>query len=236
MGWVESMTEIVVTAGPTREYLDGVRYIANGSSGRMGFAIASAAVAQGHSVTLVLGPTELEPPAGVRVQRVTSACEMHDAALAAFEGADVAFGVAAVADFRPAHRHPGKPSKAEVGTTIELVPNPDVIAALGAVKGGRTVVGFALEVDDPPGSAVGKARAKLTKKHLDVCVLNDVAAMGAEGNQVTLVWADGRVESLPRASKEEIGAELVRRVVGAGGAATRRPPVDGQGQDEERAP
>ncbi len=211
------MATILVTAGPTREHLDGVRYLANGSSGRMGFAIAAAAVARGHSVRLVAGPTELDPPAGADVQRVVSARDMHAAALRAFEGADVAFGVAAVADFRPSTCVDGKPAKHEVATTIELVPNPDVIASLGEIKGERCVVGFALEADAADASAIEKARAKLARKHLDLCVLNSASAMGADSNQVTLVWADGRTDPLPTMSKSQLGAELVDRVTASRG-------------------
>lgn len=206
------MAKFVVTAGPTREYLDGVRYLANASTGRMGYAIAAAAAGRGHEVCLVSGPTELEPPAGVELVRVVSAREMHAAALAAFEHADVAFGVAAVADFRPAECVAGKPAKGEARHMLELVENPDVIGALGAIKGDRFVAGFALEAL-PHEAALEKARGKLASKHLDLCVLNSLEAMGATDNSVTLVWADGSVESVPPDSKDALGALLVDRVI-----------------------
>ena len=201
--------------------------MANGSSGRMGFAIAYAAIAAGHEVRMILGPTELEPPAQLEsLDRVVSARDMHTAALAAFDGADIAFGVAAVADFRPARYRAGKPAKHEVDTTIELVPNPDVIASLGEVKADRTVVGFALEADGERGDALRKARQKLDRKHLDACVLNAPAAMGARSNAVTLVWGDDRPdEALPRMSKDRLGIELVERVVAwHEGRRTRKQP------------
>lgn len=218
------MATILVTAGPTREYLDGVRYLANGSSGRMGFAIAAAARDARHKVRLVLGPTDLEPPDGVEVIHVVSAVDMHEAAVAAFEDADVAFGVAAVADFRPAQRAAGKPSKEEAARSIELVPNPDVIAALGAQKGRRCVVGFALqgECDTDPAAARQRARAKLERKGLDLIVLNAPRAMGAEDSVATLMWADGRVDELAVMPKARLGKLLVERALEHAAAPSRR--------------
>ena len=134
----------MITAGPTREYLDDVRFLSNGSSGRMGCALAEAAMADGHEAWLVLGPVEIAAPPGARVRAVTSALEMQAAADDWFERCQIAIAAAAVADWRPAHRQPGKPRHGALAR-LDLVPNPDIVAGLGARKGARVVVGFALE-------------------------------------------------------------------------------------------
>jgi phosphopantothenoylcysteine decarboxylase/phosphopantothenate--cysteine ligase len=207
------LATVLVTAGPTREYFDAVRFLSNASSGRMGYAIARAAAAAGHRTILVSGPTELGVPAGVECVQVISAVEMHERAVSAFETADVAFGVAAVADYRPARRAGGKPPKAAGPHSLELVPNPDVVAALGAAKGRRVVVGFALEVGGSGSDAVARARDKLQRKRLDAIVVNDAAAIGGDVSAVTLVLADGREEAWPCQDKDETAARLVRRAV-----------------------
>src|SRR5262245_19801493 len=138
------MVAILITAGPTREYLDDVRFLSNGSTGRMGCALEEAALADGHETYLVLGPVERQVSAAVRVRPVTSALEMQAAADEWFERCQIAIAAAAVADWRPARRHPGKP-RHSVFERLDLVPNPDIVAGLGARKGDRVVVGFALE-------------------------------------------------------------------------------------------
>ena len=138
------MATILVTAGPTREYLDDVRFLANGSTGRMGFAIASAAAAAGHRVTLVLGPVEASPPAGVDVVHVVAALEMQAEAERHFDACDILIAAAAVADYRPAQRLAGKPPKGG-SLHLELVPNPDIVAGLALdlrSRGHRNLLGL----------------------------------------------------------------------------------------------
>ncbi len=209
------MTTILVTAGPTREYLDDVRYLTNASSGRMGYAIAAAAVSRGHRVLLVAGPNTQPTPEGVELRAVISAQEMHEQALEAFDAADVAIGVAAVADFRPATRHSGKMSRARDQTRLDLLPNPDIIASLGGRKGHRVVVGFALESAAHGGRAglQDRAEKKLRSKSLDMIVINELKAVSAEASQLSLLYADGRQEDLPSMSKEESAALLIDRVM-----------------------
>jgi len=208
------MARILVTAGPTREFLDDVRYLSNASSGRMGYAIAAAAVAAGHEVLLISGPTERPEPAGVPCARVVSAREMHDRALASWPRFDVAFGVAAVADFRPAQRRRGKPPKGTGAVTLELVPNPDVIAALGAARRpGQVVVGFALQAGEAGADALAAAREKLERKRLDLCVLNGPEVLGSDRARVTLLDADGGDEAWEELEKPAIAERLVARAV-----------------------
>lgn len=211
------MVSILITAGPTREYLDDVRFLSNGSSGRMGFALAAAALADGHAVELVLGPVEAVPPAGVRVVSVTSALEMQAAAEAGFARADVAIAAAAVADWRPRERVAGKPARSKTAganPTLELVPNPDIVAGLGRAKGHRVVVGFALESSaEPMARAVARGREKLAQKSLDLCVCNRSDAIGQDRSEAVLVFADGRTEALPTQGKDELARAIVRAAV-----------------------
>ena len=187
---------LLIDAGPTHEAIDPVRYIANASTGKMGYAIAEAAVRRGAEVTLVSGPTALATPAGVRRVDVVSAAEMHDAMLAEFGDADVAICCAAVADYTPAHPAGHKLKKGvERLDAIELTETADILADLCAVKGSRVVVGFAAETDD----LIAHAQEKLERKGADLIVANDVSrpesTFGADTNRVALVSADG-VEQL----------------------------------------
>ncbi len=209
------MAAILVTAGPTREYLDEVRYLSNASTGQMGYAIAAAAQRAGHSVMLVSGPTALPPPAGVELSAVVSAQEMCARAEQLWVDADIGFGVAAVADYRPRQRVAGKPPKAGEHTTLELTRNPDVVAALAADKGARVVVGFALESAAVGGldAALERARAKRTRKGCDLLVFNETPAVGAATSQVHVIGASDE-QILPLQSKAETAAVLVQRAVG----------------------
>ncbi|MBM3973299.1 MAG: phosphopantothenoylcysteine decarboxylase [Planctomycetes bacterium] len=210
------MVAILITAGPTREHLDDVRYLSNGSSGRMGFALALAAATAGHQPTLVLGPTELPPPPGVAVVRVVSALEMQAAAERAFATADVAIAAAAVCDWRPARRAPGKPPKpaAGGGQTLELVANPDIVAGLAARKGRRVVVGFGLEsAAAGMPAAIARGRGKLVQKGLDLVVVNLHDAIGSDEAGIVLCHADGRDEALPRGGKDLAAARIVAAAV-----------------------
>ena len=203
---------IVVTAGPTHEAIDPVRYIANRSSGKMGYAIARAAMAHGAQVTLVSGPSSLEAPAGCDVVHVTSAAEMHDAVLSAFASADAAVCAAAVADYTPAHPADHKLKKAtEPLDTIELVQTRDILADISRSKGARVVVGFAAETSD----AIAHAQDKLVRKGCDLIVANDVSradsGFGSDTDRVALVSASG-AEELPTLSKDEVAERIVERV------------------------
>jgi phosphopantothenoylcysteine decarboxylase/phosphopantothenate--cysteine ligase len=204
------MVSILITAGPTREYLDDVRYLTNGSSGRMGCALAEAALAAGHRVTLVLGPVEISPPAGVTVRPVVSALEMQAAAAAAFASSDVLIAAAAVSDWRPAQRMAGKPPRDAHPKTIQLVPNPDIVAGLAVAKGPRVVVGFALESAAAGfGPAIRRGREKLRSKHLDCIAVNLHDTIGSADTDLVLCHADGRDEVLPRQDKKAAAARII---------------------------
>jgi phosphopantothenoylcysteine decarboxylase/phosphopantothenate--cysteine ligase len=167
---------ILITAGPTREYIDTVRFISNASSGRMGFAIGAAAAARGHSVILVSGPTELPNPPGVDVRRVVSAEEMFHAALEVFSGCDAAIMAAAVSDYRPRSRANTKTPKGQQSLTLELEPTPDICAHLGPIKSRRFVIAFAME------DRLNRASAewKLEQKQADAIVLNTLVNLGSD--------------------------------------------------------
>ncbi len=208
---------VLVTAGPTHEAIDPVRYIANASSGKMGYAIASECARRGAEVTLVSGPVSLPAPAGVTRVDVVSAADMRDASVVAFADADVAICAAAVADYTPAHPADHKLKKGrERLDLIELIETSDILAELSATKdaGGkhRLVVGFAAETND----LADNARAKLERKGCDLIVANDVSradsGFGSDTNRVTFVFADG-VEELPTLSKEEVAVRLLDRIV-----------------------
>ena len=203
---------ILVTAGPTLEEIDPVRFISNHSSGKMGYAIARQARLRGAQVTLVTGPTALTPPHGVDVIRVQSAKEMREAVQGCLEQTDVVIKAAAVADYRPKARFGDKVKKTQASFAIELEKNPDILAELGAIKGGRLLVGFAAETQD----LLENATAKLNAKNLDLVVANDVSQEGAgfnvDTNIAKLLYRDGRVEALPKMGKEELAVEILERV------------------------
>jgi phosphopantothenoylcysteine decarboxylase/phosphopantothenate--cysteine ligase len=213
---------VVVTAGPTIEDVDPVRFLGNRSSGRMGFALARAARARGADVVLIAGPTSLEPPPAQELVRVRSARDMHAAVLARFEGADVVIMAAAVADYTPAGG--AADLKIEKGSrlTLDLEATPDILADLGArrrehreSKGlsglGPVLIGFAAETGDP----IARARRKLEVKGVDLIVANDVSAPDAgfevDTNRVTLVSRE-EAESLPLMSKHEVASHVLDRV------------------------
>ncbi len=204
--------KVLITAGPTQEKIDPVRYISNYSTGKMGYAIANEAAARGADVTIVSGPVGhfyLHP--GIKVIHVESALEMLDKAQGSFADTDIAILAAAVADYRPAFRHSSKIKREENSIdTVELVKNPDIAATLGAAKRpGQTLVGFALETDNELDNAL----RKLVRKHLDMIVLNSLrdhgAGFGTDTNKVTLVFADGSARELPLKSKSEVAADIL---------------------------
>lgn len=204
---------LLVNAGPTHEAIDPVRYIANRSTGKMGYAIAAAAVRRGAEVTLVSGPTSLPTPVDVRRVDVESAAQMHDAMLAEFKGADVAICSAAVADYTPAApaNHKLKKSREHLDA-IELTETADILADLCAAKGSRIVVGFAAETDD----LLAHAREKLERKGADLIVANDVSrpesTFGADTNRVALVSGGGveQLETMPLADVADAILDAVR--------------------------
>lgn len=199
---------VLVTAGPTREHVDPVRFLSNESSGRMGFAIAAAAARAGHRVTLIAGPVDLATPRGVRRIDVVSAREMLAAARQAFRASDALFMAAAVADWRPARRLSGKWRKKDGMSSrahLDLVRNPDILATLARAKGARLVVGFALET----GAGVARARKKLRTKGADYVVLNDASALNAARTSVMLLSSTGRRWSIRDRTKEFVARALV---------------------------
>ncbi|MHC4261053.1 MAG: phosphopantothenoylcysteine decarboxylase domain-containing protein [Planctomycetota bacterium] len=201
--------KVVVTAGPTREYVDPVRYLSNESSGKQGFAIAAACAARGDDVTLIAGPVHLDTPPGVHRIDVMSAREMLAALKEAFSGADALYMAAAVADWRPRRRLAGKWRKKDDGTdtaAIELVKNPDILATVARRKGERLVVGFALET----GDGKRRALAKLRRKNADYVVLNDETALGADHNSVTILGRDGSEQHIAKATKQKVAKALAK--------------------------
>jgi len=203
---------IVVTAGPTWEPIDPVRFVGNRSTGRMGFALAREAFARGADVTLVVGPGTVEPPEVPRVVRVVTAEEMRMAVLEAAEDADAVIMAAAVADFRPREAAPGKLKKEEGPPRLELVPTPDILAELGEVKGDRVLVGFAAETEDVEGAG----RAKLVAKGLDLVVANEVGregtGFGSESNHAAILSRTGDDEPLREWRKAELAAAVCDRL------------------------
>jgi phosphopantothenoylcysteine decarboxylase / phosphopantothenate---cysteine ligase len=204
---------VLVTAGPTREYADPVRFLSNPSSGRQGIALAEACRDRGAQVVLALGPVETPPPGGMRVVRFGSALELQAVLDREFEACDLLLMVAAVADYRPAAPAEQKERKSDAARTLELLPNPDLLAGLAPRKGRRVTVGFAMETDGDVNRAVEKAR----RKQLDLICLNypagEATPFGGDTNRVTLVRPDGSAEELPLASKREVADRIVDRLV-----------------------
>ncbi len=200
---------VLVTAGPTQEPLDPVRYLSNRSSGKMGFAIAEAARDRGAHVMLVSGPTALPTPPGVTRTDVTAAEEMYHAVLDRLDDTTILIMAAAVADYRPSTQAAQKIKKREA-MTVELVRNPDILAEAGRKKGSRTLVGFAAETEE----LIQNAREKLEKKNLDLIVANDIrVGFGGETNRVTILDRQGSVEELPELTKREAAHRILDRVV-----------------------
>jgi phosphopantothenoylcysteine decarboxylase / phosphopantothenate---cysteine ligase len=207
---------VLVTAGPTYEDIDPVRYVGNRSSGRMGFAIAVEAQRRGASVTLVAGPTQMAPPAVDAVVRVRSAAEMHEAVMRDASNADVVVMSAAVADYTPAAVAPGKIAKTDGPMTLTLRRTKDILADLGSMRAGLgsavpVLVGFAAETED----VVAKAREKRVRKKVDLIVANDVSAsdrgFDAATNAVTIVGDDGE-QHVPLQGKDRVAAAILDRI------------------------
>ncbi|HQF76071.1 MAG TPA: bifunctional phosphopantothenoylcysteine decarboxylase/phosphopantothenate--cysteine ligase CoaBC, partial [Syntrophales bacterium] len=203
---------ILVTAGPTREAFDPVRFITNYSTGKMGYALALAAKRRGAAVTLVSGPTSLPEPRGVRFVPVVSAREMRDAVMQNLKDATVVVKSAAVADYRPADFSDSKIKKTDRPLEFRLEKNPDIIREVGKVKGDRVLVGFAVETDH----LVEYAAKKLREKNMDLIVANDItqpgAGFAAETNIVKILDREGGSEDLPRMDKMDVAHRILDRV------------------------
>jgi phosphopantothenoylcysteine decarboxylase/phosphopantothenate--cysteine ligase len=207
--------KFIVTAGPTREPIDPVRYLSNRSSGKMGYAIAEAALAAGHSVILISGPVSLVPPSGAHLVRVTTSDEMHDAVHAYLAASDVLVMCAAVADYKPATFSTRKIKKQKNALTLELIPTRDILASLTRPSPEFLVVGFAAETDDLEANA----QKKLRDKKCDMVVANDVSGnecgMESDENEVTIFFRNGEKEKISRAPKKIIARVLVKIVSNA---------------------
>ncbi|MGB4703516.1 MAG: bifunctional phosphopantothenoylcysteine decarboxylase/phosphopantothenate--cysteine ligase CoaBC [Candidatus Saccharicenans sp.] len=203
---------VLVTAGPTREFLDPVRFLSNPSSGKMGYELAREAFQLGAEVILVSGPTSLEPPAGVYLEKVTTAEEMKQAVLKHYPRADVVLMAAAVADFRFSGNFREKLRKQDIKAVLEVEPTPDILEELGRRKEHQLLVGFAAET----GKLLEKAAEKMTRKGVDLMVANDVSGsetgFASDDNEVLLIWPDGRSRKIPRMSKRKISQEIMNEV------------------------
>jgi len=199
------MSRILITSGPTRQYLDPVRYLTNASSGRMGSALAAAALELGHEVTVISGPVDLEYPAGATVLPVISTEEMLECARETFDDCDGLIGAAAPCDYRPLHVEPSKIAKTGEPLLLKLFETDDVVATLGATKAHRWVVGFALETEDHRLRAL----AKLERKCCDLMVSNGVEAMHSLDNQVEILAPNGEVLGKVKGNKTLVAQEIL---------------------------
>jgi phosphopantothenoylcysteine decarboxylase/phosphopantothenate--cysteine ligase len=203
------MARILITSGPTRQYLDPVRYLTNGSSGRMGRALALAALELGHEVTIVSGPVMVEYPAAAKVIPVISTEEMLEASRREFANCDGLIGAAAPCDYRPLRIEPHKIAKTGAPLRLDLEETPDIVATLAAAKGGKQwVVGFALETEDQRFRAL----AKLERKSCDLIVLNGPEAMDSLDNRVEVLDKSGATAASLAGTKEEVARGILRVV------------------------
>jgi phosphopantothenoylcysteine decarboxylase/phosphopantothenate--cysteine ligase len=197
----------LITAGPTREFFDPIRFLSNRSSGKMGYAVAEAARKISPNVVLVSGPVCLAPPNGVEVVRVITAQEMADAVFARYANADVVMMAAAICDFRARVIASSKIKKGNFSGRLDLEPTIDILAELGRRKTSQLLVGFAAETDDLQRHALEKLR----RKQLDLIVANDASAFESDTSAVTIISAES-VEQLPQKSKREVAEEILNRV------------------------
>jgi phosphopantothenoylcysteine decarboxylase/phosphopantothenate--cysteine ligase len=202
---------LLITAGPTREHIDPVRFLSNCSTGKMGFAIAEAAIAAGHEVELIAGPVSITPPAKANYTPVVSARDMLAAVMKYLPTVDAVIMTAAVADWRPAEQAQDKLKKHTMEPVIKLVPNPDILSEIKKVKTNQLVIGFAAETRN----ALEYAKDKLERKGLDMIVANDVSQAGAgfavETNIVSFITRSG-IEHFPLMSKLEVGKEIIKKI------------------------
>jgi phosphopantothenoylcysteine decarboxylase/phosphopantothenate--cysteine ligase len=199
------MARILITSGPTRQYLDPVRYLTNASSGRMGRALTQAAIALGHEVVVVSGPVEIEYPPAATVVSIVSTEEMLAAAAMEFEHCDGLIGAAAPCDYRPVRVESHKIAKTGLPIDLHLIETDDVVATLGARKGRRWVVGFALETEDHRLRAL----AKLEKKFCDLIVSNGPQAISAPDNDVEVITTTGEVIGTIAGPKETVARQIL---------------------------
>ena len=197
---------ILVTAGPTREFFDTVRFISNPSTGKMGYALAAAAQKRGHRVVLVTGPVALQPPPGVETVHVTTAAQMAVAAKRAFRQADAAILTAAVCDYRPHRQLHHKLRKQPRPRPILLEPTEDIAASLGRRKAKRLIIGFAMEDHDHHAHA----RQKLVKKRCDAIVLNGPENVGADRAVIEILTADGQWHPKTKGTKPQLAANIIK--------------------------
>jgi phosphopantothenoylcysteine decarboxylase / phosphopantothenate---cysteine ligase len=207
-----SSEKILITAGPTEEPLDPVRFITNSSSGKMGYALAVAAKRRGAKVILITGPVKLPVPAVDKLIKVRTAREMHKAVLDNFSGATIVIKAAAVADYRPSQFSKEKIKKDNKPLTLKLERNPDILAEIGKTKGKRIVVGFAMETQN----LLANAREKLIRKNVDLIIANNLSDEGAgfqkDTNVITIINSKGKAESLPKMTKLEAADIILDRI------------------------
>ena len=199
---------ILITAGPTREYIDDVRFLSNASSGRMGYSLATAAIAAGHEVVLGTGPVEQPAPEGCEVHRIETTDQLRQRCLELFPGCDGVIATAAVCDYRPKSRITGKITKTGQPMVLELVETSDVLAELGSQKGHRWIVGFALESQDPRNNAMRKLRMK----KCDCIVLNDTSAIGSLTNSVDILSPDNETIAAYTGTKQDVAEQILRLI------------------------
>lgn len=205
--------KVLITAGPTREAIDPVRYLTNHSSGKMGYAFAAAAASRGADVKIISGPVNVAPPKDVKVKRVVSAQEMYNEVMESYEDFDIIILVAAVADYRAKYTAENKIKKSDDDMVIELVRNPDIAKELGKVKGSRIVVGTCAETEN----LYVNAKSKLESKNFDIIMANDVtmegAGFGVDTNIVKIIKKDGTIVDLPIMDKLEVAGKVLDEVV-----------------------
>ena len=208
----EGPFRVLITAGPTREYIDPFRFISNPASGKMGVACGRAAVREGWDVTLIIGPSTIEIPDNIKSVRVISAREMRAEVLKRYPRADAVIMAAAVADYRPQKEYSRKLKKGEENFSLPLVKNPDILAELGRRKDGRLLIGFSAETDND----LDKAREKLISKNLDLIIFNNISSPGsgfeADTNEIVLIRRDGSFNSWPLLEKEEVGRRIIKEI------------------------
>lgn len=206
--------KVLITAGPTIEYIDPVRIVTNRSTGKMGYALARSAWRRGAEVTLVTGPTHLDPPQGIQMIKVKTAEEMREAVLNNYRDKDVVIKAAAVSDYRPLRRAQEKEKRKKGPIKVEMVPTTDILAELGKDKGDISLVGFAAETTDH----IANARDKMKDKNLDLVVVNDVSredrGFAADSNEVRMIDRKGNEEAVPLMSKEGVADRILDKIKG----------------------
>jgi phosphopantothenoylcysteine decarboxylase/phosphopantothenate--cysteine ligase len=203
---------VLVTAGPTREFIDAVRYISNPSTGKMGYALAAASRDRGAEVILISGPTQLTPPRGVKVVSVVSAADMHRAVTEHLDRSHIVIMAAAVSDFKPLQTSDRKIKKEDAAQTLQLERTRDILLEIGKAGGKRILVGFAAETDDIEQNAL----KKLKDKHLDMIVVNDLlksgSGFGVDTNAVTIIDRTGKRTEVPTLLKTQVAASIMTAI------------------------